>query len=78
MAALRSAARPVAKYPQGPAHVEVDISGREAGQHVLASDLVLPANVELLTDPSLLVVHLAEPTVAAEEGEEGTEADAAE
>jgi lipoprotein-anchoring transpeptidase ErfK/SrfK len=26
MAALRSAARPVAKYPQGPAHVEVDIS----------------------------------------------------
>lgn len=61
-----------------PAHVEVDITGREAGQHVLASDLVLPANVELLTDPSLLVVHLAEPTVAAEEVEEGTEADAAE
>jgi len=26
MEALRNAARPIAKYPQGPAHVEVDIS----------------------------------------------------
>ena len=49
-----------------PVRVEVDVTGRTAGQHVHASDLVLPANVELLTDPSLLIVHLAEPTVVDE------------
>ncbi|NVM99270.1 50S ribosomal protein L25/general stress protein Ctc [Arthrobacter sp. SDTb3-6] len=49
-----------------PAHVEIDINGRAAGEHVHASDLVLPAGVELLTDASLLIVHLAEPAVVAE------------
>jgi large subunit ribosomal protein L25 len=57
-----------------PAHVEVDINGREAGHHILASDLTLPANVELLTDPSLLIVHLAEPAAVAEADETAAEA----
>ncbi|PYI68374.1 50S ribosomal protein L25 [Arthrobacter livingstonensis] len=59
-----------------PVRVEVDVTGRTAGQHVHAADLVLPANVEMLTDPSLLIVHLAEPAVVAEAEE--TEAAAAE
>lgn len=56
-----------------PVRVEVDITGREAGQHVHASDLVLPANVELINEPELLIVHLAEPAVAETE-EESAEA----
>lgn len=56
-----------------PVRVEVDVTGRTAGQHVHAGDLVLPANVEMLTDPSLLIVHLAEPAVVAE-AEETAEA----
>lgn len=49
-----------------PVHVEVDINGRAAGEHILASDLVLPANCELVTDGGLLIVHFAEPVVVAE------------
>lgn len=50
-----------------PVSVEVKLDGRVAGQHIYASDLTLPANVALLTDPTLLVAHLAEPNVAADE-----------
>jgi large subunit ribosomal protein L25 len=56
-----------------PKHIEVDLTGLTAGQHILASGLKLPANVELLTDPSLLIVHLAEPAVVAEETEAAAE-----
>lgn len=50
-----------------PVKVEIDLAGRAAGEHIHASDLVLPANVELLNDPAMLLVHLAEPAVVAEE-----------
>lgn len=46
-----------------PVKVEVDISGRESGAHIHASDLVLPANAELLTEGTVLIVHFAEPAV---------------
>jgi large subunit ribosomal protein L25 len=49
-----------------PVHVEVDIAGRTAGAHIHASDLVLPANSELVTEGTALIVHFAEPAVAAE------------
>ena len=49
-----------------PVHVEVDINGRAAGEHILASDLVLAANCQLVTDGGLLIVHFAEPVVVAE------------
>jgi len=56
-----------------PKHVEVDLAGRAAGQHIHASDLVLPANVELLADPTLLIVHLQEPNAGADAEEAAAE-----
>jgi large subunit ribosomal protein L25 len=55
-----------------PTAVEVDIEGRTAGEHIHASDLVLPKGSVLLTDPEALVVNISEATEAAEE--EGEEA----
>jgi len=55
-----------------PTAVEVNIEGRGAGEHVHASDLVLPKGAVLLTDAESLVVNISE---AVEE--EPTEAEAA-
>ncbi|MBT2548457.1 50S ribosomal protein L25/general stress protein Ctc [Arthrobacter sp. ISL-65] len=52
-----------------PTAVEVDIEGRSAGQHIHASDLVLPKGSVLLADAEALVVHISEATATAEEGE---------
>ncbi|MGY1708511.1 50S ribosomal protein L25/general stress protein Ctc [Geodermatophilus sp. SYSU D00758] len=53
-----------------PETVEVDVTGREAGQGVHASELSLPSGVTLLTDPEALVVNLmAAPTAEALEAE---------
>ncbi|HKU31848.1 MULTISPECIES: 50S ribosomal protein L25/general stress protein Ctc [Arthrobacter] len=59
-----------------PTAVEVSIEGREAGAHVHASDLALPAGVTLLSDPETLVVNISEAAPVAEE-EEGEAAPAA-
>ena len=56
-----------------PVNIELDISGREAGQHIHASDLVLPANVELINEGELLIVHFAEPAVAEADEEAAAE-----
>ncbi|MUK02272.1 50S ribosomal protein L25/general stress protein Ctc [Vibrio cholerae] len=42
-----------------PETVTVSIAGRRAGQHVYASDIVLPTGVTLLLDPETLVVNLS-------------------
>ncbi|MEN8581219.1 50S ribosomal protein L25/general stress protein Ctc [Arthrobacter sp. KBS0703] len=55
-----------------PTAVEVDIEGRTAGEHIHASDLVLPKGSVLLTDADALVVNISEATEAGEE--EGEEA----
>jgi large subunit ribosomal protein L25 len=58
-----------------PTAVEVDIEGRSAGQHIHASDLVLPKGSVLLADSDALVVNISEAAAAAaEEGEEGAAA----
>lgn len=44
-----------------PETLTVSIEGREVGQHVLASDIVLPQGVTLLTDPETLIVNLMPP-----------------
>ncbi|AUZ34047.1 50S ribosomal protein L25 [Arthrobacter sp. PGP41] len=55
-----------------PEAVEVSIEGRGAGEHIHASDLVLPKGSVLLTDPEALVVNISEAIEVAEEtGEEG-------
>jgi large subunit ribosomal protein L25 len=58
-----------------PTAVEVDIEGREAGAHVHASDIVLPAGTTLLVEPDTLIVNISEATAAEEEA--GEEAPAA-
>lgn len=53
-----------------PAGFDVDISGRPIGSQILAKEIVLPAGVELVTDPEQLVVNItAAPTAEALEGE---------
>jgi large subunit ribosomal protein L25 len=55
-----------------PESVVVSIEGRAAGEHIHASDLVLPKGTVLLTDAEALVVNISE---AVESGaEEETEA----
>ncbi|UZX02391.1 50S ribosomal protein L25/general stress protein Ctc [Arthrobacter sp. CDRTa11] len=50
-----------------PTAIEVDIEGRSAGQHIHASDLVLPKGSILLADAEALVVHISEATEVSEE-----------
>ena len=52
-----------------PTALEVSVEGREAGQHIHASDIALPTNVTLLTDPETLVVNVSEAVAVAEEEE---------
>jgi large subunit ribosomal protein L25 len=61
-----------------PEAVEVSIEGRAAGEHIHASDLVLPKGSALLTDAEALVVNISEATATEEETEaaEGAEAPA--
>ncbi|AXJ10394.1 50S ribosomal protein L25/general stress protein Ctc [Arthrobacter sp. PM3] len=56
-----------------PTAIEVSIEGRGAGEHVHASDLVLPKGVALLADPEALVVNISEAVEIVEEGEEAGE-----
>ncbi|MDQ4490335.1 50S ribosomal protein L25/general stress protein Ctc [Sinomonas sp. ASV486] len=62
-----------------PTALEVSIEGREAGQHVHASDIELPKGSILLSDPETLVVNVSEPVAEepeAEAAEASTEAPA--
>jgi large subunit ribosomal protein L25 len=61
-----------------PENIEVDVTGREAGQGVTAAELTLPSGATLLTDADALVVNLmAAPTAEALEAElEEAEAEA--
>jgi large subunit ribosomal protein L25 len=74
-----------------PDTIEVDVTGRTAGQNITAGDLVLPAGSTLISDPEALVIgFLGAPTAEALEAElaeaeaeagierEETDADAAE
>lgn len=58
-----------------PEEFEVSVEGLEAGTQVLASEVTLPAGVELESDPETLVVNVTV-AQAAEEPEEGEEAEA--
>ena len=53
-----------------PTAIEVSIEGRTAGEHIHASDLVLPKGSTLLADPEALVVNISEAVEIVEEGEE--------
>lgn len=53
-----------------PESFEINIEGREVGEHVYASEVTLPAGVSLVSDPELLVVN-----ISAELSEEQLEAE---
>ena len=50
-----------------PSFLEIDIQGLAAGSSKYAADVVLPAGVELESDPKTIVVHLSEKSTAAVE-----------
>ena len=53
-----------------PDTIEVDVTGRTAGQNITAGDLVLPRGATLITDPEALVIgFLGAPTAEALEAE---------
>jgi len=56
-----------------PENIEVDVTGREAGQGVTAAELTLPSGATLLTDADALVVN-----VSAAQSAEALEAELAE
>lgn len=59
-----------------PPHLDVNITGHEVGDHVHASDIILPKGVTLLTEEDTLIVNVASPTVQdLGEGAEGEEAE---
>lgn len=53
-----------------PESVEVDIEDFEVGRQVLAKELTLPADVELVTDPDAMVINSTEVRAAAAEDDE--------
>jgi large subunit ribosomal protein L25 len=42
-----------------PDSIEVNIEGREVGEHLYAADVTLPAGVELVSDGELLIVNVS-------------------
>ncbi len=56
-----------------PEHIEASIEGLEAGSHVTAGELKLPAGVELAADPELIVVIVNNSPSAADLDAEGAE-----
>ncbi|MGG5172010.1 50S ribosomal protein L25/general stress protein Ctc [Pseudarthrobacter sp. J1738] len=56
-----------------PTAIEVDIEGRKAGEHVYASDLVLPKGSELLADAETLIVNVSEEVDNEAEADEAAE-----
>jgi large subunit ribosomal protein L25 len=60
-----------------PSFLELDIQGLASGTSKYASDVKLPAGVELDSDPKTIVVHLSEKSTAAAEEAAAPAADAA-
>lgn len=52
-----------------PETITVNVEGREAGEHVHASDLTLPQGVALLVEPDTIIATVSAPAVTEEAGE---------
>lgn len=50
-----------------PSFFELSIQGLVAGTSLYAADVLLPAGVELESDPKMIVIHLSERSTASEE-----------
>lgn len=60
-----------------PDRVDIDVSNLDIGDALHVSDLVLPDDVELMTDTGLTLVHVVAPRVEEEPAEEEEEGEAA-
>jgi large subunit ribosomal protein L25 len=60
-----------------PNFLELNIQGLASGSSKYAADVVLPAGVELVSDPKMIVVHLSEKSTAAAEEAAAPATDAA-
>ena len=60
-----------------PDRVDIDVSELDIGDALHVSDLVLPDDVELMTDVGLTLVHVVAPRVEEEPAEEEEEGEAA-
>jgi large subunit ribosomal protein L25 len=61
-----------------PDHVEASLDGLQAGSHITAADVKLPAGSELAADPELIIaIVTGAPTAEAMEGESADAAEAA-
>ncbi len=61
-----------------PSHIDLEIGHMQIGDSIHVSDLQLPENVELLTDPAAAVVNIMAPAAVKEEAEAEAPAAAAE
>ena len=59
-----------------PESVTVDVEGLEAGSHILAKDVKLPAGATLISDPDVLVIAVSVPAEQDLGDEPAAEADA--
>jgi large subunit ribosomal protein L25 len=59
-----------------PESVTVDVEGLEAGSHILAKDVPLPAGATLISDPDVLVIAVSVPAEQDLGDEPAAEADA--
>ncbi len=50
-----------------PQRIVVDVSALELGKHILVRELRLPSDIEVLTNPEQIVVHVTIPRVVEEE-----------
>ena len=53
-----------------PRHLDLDVSALHIGQHVEASQIVLPEGIELITDPTRTIAAVAAPRIVEEPTEE--------
>jgi len=56
-----------------PRHLELDVSALHIGQHVEASQIVVPDSVEMITDPTRTIAAVAAPRIVEEPEEEAEE-----
>ena len=56
-----------------PEEIEIDVEGKEDGFQLFAGDVTLPQGTELVSDPELLVISVAEPRVEEESEDEAAE-----
>jgi len=53
-----------------PEHIEIDVSSLEIGDRIRVEDVTLAEEINILDDPSTMIITIAAPTIIREEEEE--------